>query len=292
MIKWHYNERIFQFIDSPDKAYWLGFMYADGYLCSGNYSFGITLKESDVKHLCKFLDFLQLQEDKDGLLKYNENKSYTVILTRKSTYEDLQKIGFTTNKSYDTTLTVWSNIPDLYKKEFILGLWDGDGCFSITPSGTQLSNLISNNQFLILEIAKYIDEHYQKNFSTIHLPTPGDPYPRIRFTKNKAKLFGDWLYNNKSNYKLDRKYEQYQQMQTKSKAHFGFSNNKTKGILCIDTNKKYITAKECCLAEFGMDNPGAINNIRSVCRGERAQTRGKHFRYLTEEERQEWINEQ
>ena len=70
----------------------------------------------------------------------------------------------------------------------------------------------------------------------------------------------------------------------------GFDNWLVKGILCIESNKIYVTAKECCLSEFGVDNPGTMNNIRSCCRGERNTTRNKHFRYLTETEREDYIN--
>lgn len=32
MIKYTFNENIFSVIDTPEKAYWAGFLYADGYL--------------------------------------------------------------------------------------------------------------------------------------------------------------------------------------------------------------------------------------------------------------------
>lgn len=45
---YEYNENYFDTIDTPDKAYWLGFIYADGYITKythGSNVFGITLAE-------------------------------------------------------------------------------------------------------------------------------------------------------------------------------------------------------------------------------------------------------
>lgn len=35
--------------------------------------------------------------------------------------------------------------------------------------------------------------------------TPGDPYPRIRFSQDKAKQFGDWLYEKNYDFILTKK---------------------------------------------------------------------------------------
>ena len=44
------NENIFHDIDTPDKAYWLGAMYSDGYISTTNKytnAFGISVSEKD-----------------------------------------------------------------------------------------------------------------------------------------------------------------------------------------------------------------------------------------------------
>lgn len=50
------NHRYFEFIDTPDKAYWFGFLAADGYAKhqGRNYRVIINLKEIDIQHLEKF----------------------------------------------------------------------------------------------------------------------------------------------------------------------------------------------------------------------------------------------
>lgn len=229
----------------------------------------------------------------DCIKEDEKNQSVRINIGRKKTYQDLVNLGFSPSKSYDTSLSVWDNIPIQYKKEFVLGLWDGDGSFSITPTDKiQTASLISNNDALIHAICNYINNDCGEDFANVKERTPGDPYPRIRLSKNKAKRFGDWLYSDNYPFVLDRKYNTYLQFhEEREKARRGVENGSTKGILCIDSEKVYATAKECALGEFGRDNPGLLNNIRSVCRGERKKCQEKRFRYLTSEEYEEYKNE-
>jgi len=59
-----FNENYFDVIDNPDKAYWLGFLYADGAISSNNNTVELSLKSSDIKHLEKFRDNLGFSKDK------------------------------------------------------------------------------------------------------------------------------------------------------------------------------------------------------------------------------------
>lgn len=290
MLKYQFQEDIFSTIDTLEKSYWIGFLYADGFISKNSATFGVALQERDKQHLINFLRFLKCSEnDIPLIMKYSEKtKSYKAALTRIRTKEDLIKLGFTNKKSYDTTLNVWDNIPNNFKKEFILGMWDGDGSFSVTQRGLQTTSLISNNDILINEIAMYINKHLGKDFSKIHFRTPGDPYPRIRFAADKAKVFGDWLYSEGYSFVLQRKYEVYLSFhEVRGKGRSGGLSSQFRGYVCLETGEKYITAEECALKEFNANNPGLMNNIRAVCRGEQKTVRGKHFRFFTEEERKE-----
>ena len=52
------DETLFDSIDNEEKAYWLGFMYADGYISSKNNQIGLQLAIKDIEHLQKFNNFL------------------------------------------------------------------------------------------------------------------------------------------------------------------------------------------------------------------------------------------
>ena len=54
---------MFDSIDTEEKAYWLGFIYADGNIMTvtkkiQTYTLNITLKNSDIEHLHKFNTFM------------------------------------------------------------------------------------------------------------------------------------------------------------------------------------------------------------------------------------------
>lgn len=56
--KYFFDESRFHDIDTEEKAYWLGFLYADGYINEDRHAIEIGLKASDKGHLEKFLRFI------------------------------------------------------------------------------------------------------------------------------------------------------------------------------------------------------------------------------------------
>ena len=55
------NERfshIFETINSEEKAYWLGFLYADGYVGSNTNHIELALQIDDAQHIQKFAEFI------------------------------------------------------------------------------------------------------------------------------------------------------------------------------------------------------------------------------------------
>ena len=57
------NENVFDVIDTEEKAYWLGFMYADGNISSEGHRLEMNLGIKDVDHMEKFRKFLNLETE-------------------------------------------------------------------------------------------------------------------------------------------------------------------------------------------------------------------------------------
>lgn len=120
------DEFYFSNIDSKEKAYWLGFLYADGCVHSNSNEISITLKDRD--HLEKFRKAIKsnnkIGESIDKRFS-SMPKIYHFSIKDKQLKSDLIKWGCAPNKSL--TLTKIPNIPRDFVSHFIRGYFDGDG---------------------------------------------------------------------------------------------------------------------------------------------------------------------
>ena len=199
--KYFFDQHYFQYINTEEKAYWLGFLYADGYI-TGQNVFGCGLQLNDKEHLIKFLTAIQCSSY--DCISIEEN-SVRFSLTDELFVNHLIDKGFTHQKSYDTSTIIWDSIPDNYKKDFIRGLWDGDGYVSKTAQNANITGMVSNNKNLLLKIIDYFNENFGENFTNIVI---SDGYPRIRLAAVKAYKVCCLLYQNSTVY-LERKYQAY-----------------------------------------------------------------------------------
>lgn len=124
-----WNRDVFQNIDTPEKAYWLGFILADGCLhltniktFSGHLS--IDIGGVDCNHLYKFANFIEAQENIIQHTTHPDtgNDLVHVQLCSKSTLQDLYNLGIKPNKSGKEE---WIETP--FPADFIRGCYDGDG---------------------------------------------------------------------------------------------------------------------------------------------------------------------
>lgn len=132
--KYTYNHNYFENIDTPDKAYWLGFIYADGGVSinkkTNSCELSIKLQASDCEHLRKFNQALNGNVSVTfDTRKCNLNdKIYNTCQIRfysSKLVNDLGKYGVIPNK----TLSIrFPNINQKYYNDFIRGYFDGDGC--------------------------------------------------------------------------------------------------------------------------------------------------------------------
>lgn len=136
-----FNEHVFDVIDTEEKAYWLGFIFADGYISSHKdgkkliYRFELTLGEEDKTHLDKFNVFMEHRDNNVKLkpIKYKDTyrNSYRWTVNSKHLWETLNNYGCTPKKSLTLTFPDVSIFTDKHLIiSFIRGYFDGDGCIS------------------------------------------------------------------------------------------------------------------------------------------------------------------
>lgn len=130
------NETLFDKIDTEEKAYWLGFLYADGCVDSEGNRIEVYLALKDVDHLEKFRKFLNLENQiRTGINK--EGNSFCHLSVRnKHMWNALIAVGCHPVKSLTLEFPKLEYFSDKSLiRHFLRGYVDGDGCLC-----TYLSN--------------------------------------------------------------------------------------------------------------------------------------------------------
>ena len=141
-----FNQDYFETIDDERKAYWLGFIMADGSIIektgvNGNVTgmtLRIELKKDDDYHLEAFIKdissdnkvryyYSEKDMGKDKFTKPKHN-AYVSFGSRKLC-KDLNKYGVVPRKSL--IISELPNIPKEYMRHYIRGFFDGNGCVSL-----------------------------------------------------------------------------------------------------------------------------------------------------------------
>jgi hypothetical protein len=147
-----YNERFFQSIDTPEKAYFLGLMASDGNVSPRLTAARIALKADDAHILEEFRLCLgndaPLLRDKTPYINGVANAAQKVlVLSRKAMVQDLIALGVTPRKSH--TLELVSSVDANLLPHLIRGVWDGDGSitekrFKVTTASVKFAHQLQN----------------------------------------------------------------------------------------------------------------------------------------------------
>lgn len=211
------NDSYFETIDSEEKAYFLGFLMADGCVSERYHSQpAISLQlHSDDEYILHRLK----EETESGVnityLKSRNHSSWRVHSKKMAT--DLAKYGIVPRKTGHECLPI-DMIPDNLIRHFIRGFFDGDGWFSVTschgiPNGRISLGFVSNINMLIS-----IKEYLNKNISNltdikIHEYSDTDKgytgFSMMLYAKlDNVKDIGNFLYEDATIY-LERKYNTF-----------------------------------------------------------------------------------
>jgi hypothetical protein len=211
------NETIFSIINTEEKAYWLGFLYADGNISksenkvNGNitykYNIEISLKESDREHLEKFRTFASIKNKvKVSKTNYKDYKRCRIMVGNKKVWNDLNNIGCTPNKSLTLSFPNLSIFSDnTLIRHFIRGYFDGDGCISYCNKehNRMMISILGTSEFLkelqnCLPVKKLNKITKEKN------------HFNLAFSNKTGYDICKYLYENSTIY-LDRKYNKYKE---------------------------------------------------------------------------------
>jgi len=206
--KYSLDRDYFENIDSANKAYWLGFIFADGNVyfrkCAGTLT--ITLQHSDISHLSMFLKCIK----SNNIIKtvtHGEFKYCNLIVCNTKLCEDLTKLGCIPKKSL---MLQSPKINNQFLVDFIRGYFDGDGCFSYYIKGNTKS--FECNFLGTYNLMNYFKLFLEENGIKASPIVQVENIYKIRITnRNNLKLFYDFIYSNNENCYLERKFNKMKQ---------------------------------------------------------------------------------
>lgn len=135
--KYALDENYFENINSPECAYWVGFLSADGYV-SGRGELVLELQERDYGHVEKFKKAINSSAP-IRIIKCGEFKQfihYRIYIRSKKMVVDLNNYNIVPNKSL---IFIPKNIPEDLFKYWIIGYMDGNGCILLAKGRIKIS---------------------------------------------------------------------------------------------------------------------------------------------------------
>lgn len=211
--KYSLDENVFETINTEEKAYWLGFIMADGYVTPKNH-FAIRLCLADIGHIEKLKNFIKSNHLIKKINAKIKDKTYPacgLFIGCKKIVSDLSNFGIIPNKT--ETAAYPQNIPIQLERHFWRGYFDGDGCisFSVAKGRTVKNWSVSavGKEQIIIDFENFVKKHVKtdatrkkrKNTSLFTFGVGG-----VNLCQPILKI----LYEN-SNIYLDRKFKLYEQ---------------------------------------------------------------------------------
>lgn len=208
------DETVFDIIDTEEKAYWLGFLYADGNISSEGHRFEINLSLKDINHMLKLKSFFK-GDDLEVRIDTTKGEQYPMCrmsVRNEHLWTALKDKGCVPCKSL---ILKWPDESIFSSKSlirhFIRGYWDGDGTIGLYKTekyGYNFSFSVVGTPMFLKGVQDFIGlGGCLKNAST-----PSEPNNAwiLSYTSLKSRKAARFLYQNASIY-LERKYNIYQE---------------------------------------------------------------------------------
>ena len=156
--RYNLNKDYFKTIDTEHKAYWLGFIWADGCISKSNetdksetrLTINISQKDRaileqfiiDIESNYKIYEYIPSEET------YSDHPMSKVVINSVELCRDLRQHGLTLGPSRTFP---WKSIPEELHRHFIRGFFDGDGCICESLSFIGYKELLIDIQSILIK---------------------------------------------------------------------------------------------------------------------------------------------
>ena len=203
--KYKIDETFFDVVNTEEKAYFLGFLYADGYNNTDRNSVALSLKEDDKEILIRLNNLLQPSKP----LRYVEYKTtnsanqYRLVIANKHISKRLVELGCGKAKTYSLIFPSEKQVPKYLVRHFVRGYFDGDGWV-----GKKAITVVSTLNFCN-SLAEILNQELNVNsYIRARFPERKNNIRQLEINHKQARTFLKWIYNDSTIY-LQRKYDKY-----------------------------------------------------------------------------------
>lgn len=217
LVRCSVDDSYFEKINTEEKAYFLGFIFADGSINNGYLSIELHIQDQEI--LEKFIKSIKYTGSVKNYIKNNGCNTATLHIGSIKIVDDLNNLGCISKKSLILKFPNSNQVPDKFLKDFIRGYFDGDGSFtqrtrknsnSFSYSASiisscdfcqSLSDFLSKKLNIYIRHKKYLCKNKIDKYSVLSLDSRID-----------ISILLNWLYKDSKIY-LKRKYEKYKSIE-------------------------------------------------------------------------------
>lgn len=222
--KYTIDDTFFERVDTEEKAYILGLLYADGYNDTKNSCIRLTLAETDKVILEKINKILGHNKPLRFYERVSKNPNWqdawALDIENKKMCLDLEKLGCMKAKTHILEFPTEEQVPSYLHHHFIRGYFDGDGC--ITSSISKVSDkrnpsygisFVGNLPFLLkIQEILMLKLNFNKTKMSKRHKNRVDTIFTLCYSGNKqVSLYGEYIYKNATIF-LDRKKNKFENM--------------------------------------------------------------------------------
>ena len=157
---YNFDEFTFHEINTHEKAYWLGFLFADAYNNEEKGELEIILKREDKWHLKKLLKFMKAYEtktkDKIANIGDKEYEAVRINLNSRILSDKLHELGCVQAKSLIVRFPNENILNKEYYPSFIAGYFDGNGHIGIYNKSVYIG-FYSGNENMLIDIQNILE---------------------------------------------------------------------------------------------------------------------------------------
>jgi hypothetical protein len=198
------NTTYFDSIDTQEKAYWFGFILADGGLHKNGKQIRVLLASRDRQHLVTLANLFQVKVTDTAALDKRTGKTHHrsfVQLCSVHMWRSILEKSVPQRKCDIATAAVLTSVPDDQLRHFVRGYFDGDGCIGKIGRAEYRLTIVGP-KCIVEALRELVSKHLGVHCGA---PTFGTGIWRVTWCgTEKLNAIKRWLYDDATVY-LNRK---------------------------------------------------------------------------------------